>query len=91
MCSVAHPDPTIQPVMLKEFSKKLKRVYGWSEEDFLERMHQLNTSEDGTEDLKPMKWTDFIKVEHIHMTTNLSVLIYPLRSAYGRKGLRVQP
>ncbi|TFY60550.1 hypothetical protein EVJ58_g5077 [Rhodofomes roseus] len=29
-----HPDPTLQPVMLKEFSKKLKERYGWSEEDF---------------------------------------------------------
>lgn len=32
--STAHPDPTLQPVMLKEFGKKLKRYYGWSEEDF---------------------------------------------------------
>ncbi|OBZ71054.1 GTPase-activating protein gyp1 [Grifola frondosa] len=29
-----HPDPTIHPVMLKDFAKKLKRTYGWSEEDF---------------------------------------------------------
>ncbi|EPQ57181.1 hypothetical protein GLOTRDRAFT_39174 [Gloeophyllum trabeum ATCC 11539] len=29
-----HPDPTIHPVMLKEFAKKLKRTYGWTEEDF---------------------------------------------------------
>ncbi|KDR75158.1 hypothetical protein GALMADRAFT_249095 [Galerina marginata CBS 339.88] len=30
-----HPDPTLQPVMLKEFAKKLKRYYGWDEEDLL--------------------------------------------------------
>ncbi|KZT72233.1 hypothetical protein DAEQUDRAFT_723437 [Daedalea quercina L-15889] len=29
-----HPDPTLYPVKLKEFGKKLKRYYGWSEEDF---------------------------------------------------------
>ncbi|KZT10678.1 uncharacterized protein LAESUDRAFT_734491 [Laetiporus sulphureus 93-53] len=29
-----HPDPTLQPVKLKEYSKRLKRCYGWSEEDF---------------------------------------------------------
>ncbi|KAF5370711.1 hypothetical protein D9758_001875 [Tetrapyrgos nigripes] len=31
-----HPDPTLQPVMLKEFSKKLRRYYGWSPEDLME-------------------------------------------------------
>lgn len=30
----AHPDPTLYPVMLKEFGKRLKRCYGWSVEDF---------------------------------------------------------
>jgi len=30
-----HPDPTIHPVMLKEFSKRLQRTYGWTGEDFL--------------------------------------------------------
>ncbi|PPQ87476.1 hypothetical protein CVT25_008212 [Psilocybe cyanescens] len=30
-----HPDPTLQPVMLKEFAKKLKRYYGWNEDDLL--------------------------------------------------------
>ncbi|KAJ7346906.1 hypothetical protein DFH08DRAFT_205406 [Mycena albidolilacea] len=30
-----HPDPTIHPVMLREFAKKLKRNYGWSEADLL--------------------------------------------------------
>ncbi|GBE81159.1 hypothetical protein SCP_0308850 [Sparassis crispa] len=29
-----HPDPTLYPILLKEFSKKLKRQYGWCEEDF---------------------------------------------------------
>lgn len=29
-----HPDPTLYPVMLKEFGKKLKNYYGWSEENF---------------------------------------------------------
>ncbi|KAJ6500171.1 hypothetical protein C8R47DRAFT_1211730 [Mycena vitilis] len=31
-----HPDPTIHPVMLREFAKKLKKNYGWSEADFLQ-------------------------------------------------------
>ncbi|KAF7321790.1 hypothetical protein MKEN_00700800 [Mycena kentingensis (nom. inval.)] len=30
-----HPDPTIHPVMLREFAKKLKKSYGWSEAEFL--------------------------------------------------------
>ncbi|CAA7261735.1 unnamed protein product [Cyclocybe aegerita] len=30
-----HPDPTIQPVMLKKFARRLKRYYGWNEEDLL--------------------------------------------------------
>ncbi|KAJ7072063.1 hypothetical protein C8F01DRAFT_1102364 [Mycena amicta] len=30
-----HPDPTIHPIMLREFAKKLKKSYGWSEVDFL--------------------------------------------------------
>ncbi|KAF7305999.1 hypothetical protein HMN09_00754400 [Mycena chlorophos] len=29
-----HPDPTIQPIMLREFAKKLRKSYGWSEADF---------------------------------------------------------
>ncbi|PCH43414.1 hypothetical protein WOLCODRAFT_138330 [Wolfiporia cocos MD-104 SS10] len=29
-----HPDSTLQPIRLKEISKRLKRHYGWSEEDF---------------------------------------------------------
>ncbi|KIP10936.1 hypothetical protein PHLGIDRAFT_125248 [Phlebiopsis gigantea 11061_1 CR5-6] len=29
-----HPDSTIHPVMLKEFGKRLRRTYGWSEEAF---------------------------------------------------------
>ncbi|KDR75172.1 hypothetical protein GALMADRAFT_249116 [Galerina marginata CBS 339.88] len=32
-----HPDSTLQPVMLKEFAKKLKRYYGWDEEDLFMR------------------------------------------------------
>ncbi|KAJ7497570.1 hypothetical protein FB451DRAFT_1211973 [Mycena latifolia] len=28
-----HPDPTIHPMMLREFAKKLKKNYGWSEAD----------------------------------------------------------
>ncbi|TFY80469.1 hypothetical protein EWM64_g3543 [Hericium alpestre] len=31
-----HPDPTIHPVMLKKFSKKLQEYYGWSEDVFME-------------------------------------------------------
>ncbi|KJA27891.1 hypothetical protein HYPSUDRAFT_35071 [Hypholoma sublateritium FD-334 SS-4] len=30
-----HPDPTLQPMMLNEFAKKLKRAYGWNEEDLM--------------------------------------------------------
>ncbi|KAG5647031.1 hypothetical protein DXG03_001401 [Asterophora parasitica] len=30
-----HPDPTIHPIMLKDFAKRLKRHYGWNEDDFL--------------------------------------------------------
>ena len=33
--TVAHPDPTIQPVMLKDFAKKLQRHYGWTQEDIV--------------------------------------------------------
>ncbi|KAG0698134.1 hypothetical protein DFH29DRAFT_991187 [Suillus ampliporus] len=36
-----HPDPTLYPVMLKEFGKKLKDYYGWEEEDFLKRAAAL--------------------------------------------------
>lgn len=32
-----HPDPTLYPVKIKEFGKKLKEYYGWDEEDFLKR------------------------------------------------------
>ena len=32
---VAHPDPTIQPVMLRDFAKKLQRHYGWTQEDIV--------------------------------------------------------
>ena len=31
----AHPDPTIHPMKLKDFAKKLKEYYGWNEEAFL--------------------------------------------------------
>ncbi|KAJ7747276.1 hypothetical protein B0H16DRAFT_1555384 [Mycena metata] len=30
-----HPDPTITPIMLREFAKKLKKNYGWSDADVL--------------------------------------------------------
>ncbi|KAF5380464.1 hypothetical protein D9615_004625 [Tricholomella constricta] len=30
-----HPDPTIQPTKLKDYAKRLKRSYGWNEQDFL--------------------------------------------------------
>ena len=33
--TVAHPDPTIQPVMLEDFAKKLQRHYGWTQEDIV--------------------------------------------------------
>ncbi len=35
---IAHPDETLYPVKLKEFGKKLKRTYGWSEEDFYRKL-----------------------------------------------------
>ncbi|KAF8070672.1 hypothetical protein FPV67DRAFT_1488307 [Lyophyllum atratum] len=30
-----HPDPTLQPIRLKDYAKRLKKHYGWNEEDFL--------------------------------------------------------
>jgi hypothetical protein len=33
----AHPDSTIHPIMLKEFSKRLRNQYGWHESDFLKK------------------------------------------------------
>ncbi|KAK7685172.1 hypothetical protein QCA50_011535 [Cerrena zonata] len=33
-----HPDPTLSPVMLRQIAKRLKRTYGWSEEDFYRRL-----------------------------------------------------
>ncbi|KAF8904426.1 hypothetical protein CPB84DRAFT_1727744 [Gymnopilus junonius] len=30
-----HPDPTLQPEILHKFAKRLKRYYGWDEEDLL--------------------------------------------------------
>ncbi|KAL1736146.1 hypothetical protein EV714DRAFT_242551 [Schizophyllum commune] len=30
-----HPDPTIHPVMLRDFAKKLQRHYGWTQEDIV--------------------------------------------------------
>lgn len=32
-----HPDPTLHQYKLREFGKRLKEYYGWSEEDFLKR------------------------------------------------------
>lgn len=34
--NLAHPDPTIHPMKLKDFAKKLKDYYGWDENEFLE-------------------------------------------------------
>ena len=31
----AHPDSTIPPTMLRDFGKRLKRTYGWNDDDFL--------------------------------------------------------
>ncbi|KAF8844311.1 hypothetical protein BDN67DRAFT_765829 [Paxillus ammoniavirescens] len=36
-----HPDPTLHPNHLREFGKKLKEYYGWSEEDFLKRTSDI--------------------------------------------------
>ncbi|KAG6885905.1 hypothetical protein C0993_007923 [Termitomyces sp. T159_Od127] len=30
-----HPDPTLQPIKLKDYAKRLKKHYGWTEEDFI--------------------------------------------------------
>ncbi|KAG6866749.1 hypothetical protein C0991_011408 [Blastosporella zonata] len=30
-----HPDSTLQPIMLKTYAKRLKKHYGWTEEDFI--------------------------------------------------------
>ena len=32
---VAHPDPTIHPMKLKDYEKQLKAYYGWKPEEFL--------------------------------------------------------
>ncbi|KAF7361625.1 hypothetical protein MVEN_00505800 [Mycena venus] len=39
-----HPDPTIHPMMLREFAKRLKNNYGWSEADFLRRLITLKSN-----------------------------------------------
>ena len=36
---LAHPDPTLYPNHLREFGKRLKRAYGWNEDDFLESVN----------------------------------------------------
>ncbi|KAF9227359.1 hypothetical protein BS17DRAFT_775364 [Gyrodon lividus] len=36
-----HPDPTLHPNHLREFGRKLKEYYGWSEEDFLKRTSNI--------------------------------------------------
>jgi HD-GYP domain-containing protein (c-di-GMP phosphodiesterase class II) len=33
--TIAHPDTTLHPVRVKEYAKRLKRQYGWTEEDFI--------------------------------------------------------
>jgi len=32
-----HPDSTIHPIMLRDFSKRLQRQYGWESEDLLKK------------------------------------------------------
>ncbi|KAH9942511.1 uncharacterized protein BXZ73DRAFT_88059 [Epithele typhae] len=39
-----HPDPTIHPVALKRYAKKLKDTYGWNEEQFLQATSSTSTS-----------------------------------------------
>lgn len=34
----AHPDPTLEPGMVKAFAKRLKKQYGWTEEDLLTKV-----------------------------------------------------
>ncbi|KAJ6594189.1 hypothetical protein B0H19DRAFT_53007 [Mycena capillaripes] len=48
-----HPDPTIHPAMLREFAKKLKKSYGWSEADFVQ-----TSNHDAT---RGMHWNTFVK------------------------------
>lgn len=31
----AHPNPTLEPGMVKAFAKRLRKQYGWTEEDLL--------------------------------------------------------
>jgi hypothetical protein len=52
----AHPDPTIHPVMLREFAKKLKKNYGWTEADFI----FAQPSENETTGMKSLKWDTFL-------------------------------
>lgn len=41
-----HPDPTINPVMLKRISKRLKRHYGWHEDHFDQAKAQAGFTND---------------------------------------------
>ena len=35
-----HPDPTLTPIMLRQIGKRLKRYYGWDEEDFVRQTQE---------------------------------------------------
>ena len=37
-----HPDPTINPIKLKEIAKKLEKYFGWTKESFVERERAAN-------------------------------------------------
>ncbi|KIM83397.1 hypothetical protein PILCRDRAFT_819635 [Piloderma croceum F 1598] len=57
-----HPDSTIQPIMLREFSKRLRKQYGW-QKSADEPIHQhLDPSETDTQGLAPMKWDHFVQL-----------------------------
>ncbi|KAG2015712.1 hypothetical protein CC2G_008956 [Coprinopsis cinerea AmutBmut pab1-1] len=38
-----HPDPTLNPIMLRNIGKRLKRYYGWNEEDFIKQTQEISS------------------------------------------------
>ncbi|KAJ7509745.1 hypothetical protein B0H11DRAFT_1257123 [Mycena galericulata] len=70
-----HPDPTIQPLMLREFAKKLKKNYGWSEADFLQA-HPTADDVEGVGDRNPVKLEGISSVDF----ERLLAALYPLKS-----------
>lgn len=42
---IAHPNPTIHPKKLRDFSKKLQEYYGWDPEEFLKATQAAEDSD----------------------------------------------